>query len=201
MQNKETNPVASKEISKMDLDELRNDIARKQKMGLPFMCASIVIWALIMVVTMLGLPQDKENTLVFCCSCPLMPLAWIIGKALKVNIFDKSNPLNNAGLILTCTQLLYLLIVMWVFNAVPDKMVMVYAMVFGSHLFPFSWLYKSVSYQVYSILMPIAFLCVGCMFSATVVAATALTIESLLVVSLFIEVNKLIHTKGENYGK
>ena len=81
---------------------------------------------------MLDLPQNTENLLVFCCSCPLLPISWAIGKILKVDIFDKSNPLGNVGFLFTCNQFLYLLIVMWVFNAAPDKMVMVYAMVFGA---------------------------------------------------------------------
>ncbi len=117
---------------KMCLDELRNNIAIKQKKGLPFICASIIIWLLILIVILLDLPQNTENLLVFCCSCPLLPISWAIGKILKVDIFDKSNPLGNVGLLFTCNQFLYLLIVMWVFNAVPDKMVMVYAMVFGA---------------------------------------------------------------------
>ena len=91
----------------MNLEDLRNDIALKQKKGLPFICASVVIWLLILIVIMLDLPQDKENFLVFCCSGPLMPISWAISKVLKVDIFDKSNPLGNVGFIFTCNQFLY----------------------------------------------------------------------------------------------
>ena len=49
----------------MNLDELRNDIIVKQKKGLPFICASVVIWLLIVVVTMLELPQMYKNMLIF----------------------------------------------------------------------------------------------------------------------------------------
>lgn len=63
----------------MNLDELRNDIAKKQKKGLPFICASVIIWLLILMVVSLKLPVQKQNILVFCCSCPLMPLAWGVG--------------------------------------------------------------------------------------------------------------------------
>ena len=179
------------DMSKMNLEQLTDHIAKSQKKGLPFMCASLVIWSLILTVTLLGLPQDKENLFVFCCSCPLMPLAWAVGKALKVDVFDKSNPLGNAGLTFTCTQLLYLLIVMWVFSAVPEKMVMVYAMVFGAHLLPFSWLYQSLSYRVFAIVIPVAALAVGCLFSATAVAAVILGLEGLFVISLFNEVREI----------
>lgn len=175
----------------MNLEELRNEITLKQKKGLPFICASVFIWFLILIVVVLDLPQQQENMLVFCCSCPLMPIAWLIGKLLKVDIFEKSNPLGNVGFLFTCNQFLYLLIVMWVFSAVPDKMVMVYAMVFGAHLLPYSWLYKSISYRIFSIIIPIVSLMIGCMFSALFVAATVLMVEILFVIVLFIELHKL----------
>lgn len=174
----------------MNLDDLRNDIAVKQKKGLPFICASVVIWCLILIVVILDLPQQQENMLVFCCSCPLMPIAWLIGKILKTDIFDKSNPLGNVGFLFTCNQFLYLLIVMWVFSAVPDKMVMVYAMVFGAHLLPYSWLYMSISYRVFSIIIPIVSLVIGCMFSAFLVAVTLLIAEIIFVIALFVELHK-----------
>ncbi len=180
----------TRKYDRMNLEELRNEIAFKQKKGLPFICASVVIWLLIFIVTVLDLPQYEENLFVFCCSCPLLPISWIIGKALKVDIFDKSNPLGNVGFLFTCNQFLYLLIVMWAFSAVPDKMVMIYAMVFGAHLLPYSWLYMSVSYRIFSILIPILSLGVGCMFSALSVAGTLLLIETVFVIVLFIEVRK-----------
>ena len=181
----------------MNLEELRNDITIKQKKGLPFICASVVIWLLILIVVLLDLPQEKENLFVFCCSCPLLPISWIIGKILKTDIFEKSNPLGNVGFLFTCNQFLYLLIVMWVFNAVPDKMVMVYAMVFGAHLLPYSWLYKSISYRAFSIIIPIVALVIGCMFSAFLVAVTLLIIEIIFVIALFVELHKFKNTQGE----
>lgn len=174
------------------LENLRDDIATRQKKGLPFICASVAIWALILIVIALDLPQEKENMLVFCCSCPLLPISWIIGKALKVDIFDKSNPLGNLGFLFTLNQLLYLLIVMWVFSAVPDKMVMVYAMVFGAHLLPYSWLYKSLSYRIFSVAIPIISLIIGCILAAYSVAVTMLIIEIIFVIVLIFETQQLI---------
>lgn len=175
-----------------DLETLRNDIVIKQKKGLPFICASVVLWLLILIVIMLDLPQDKENLFVFCCSSPLLPISWMIGKVLKVDIFDKSNPLGNVGFLFTCNQFLYVLIVMWVYSAVPDKMVMVYAMVFGAHLLPYSWLYKSLVYRIFSIVIPIVSLAVGCSFSASSVVVTMLIIEIIFVIALFAEVHMFI---------
>lgn len=175
----------------MNLDELRNDIAKKQKKGFPFICASVTIWFLILMVTLLRLPVWQQNLFVFCCSCPLMPLAWGIGKILRVDIFDKSNELGNLGFLFTLNQLLYLLIVMWVFSAVPDKMVMIYAMVFGAHLLPYSWLYKSISYRIFAIVIPILSLVLGCLYSAFVVAIAMIITEILFAVLLFAELRKL----------
>ena len=175
----------------MNLDKLRIDLAKKQKKGLPFICASVIIWLLILIVISLKIPIQKQNLFVFCCSCVLMPSSWIIGKILHVNIFDKSNPLGNLGFLFTLNQFLYILIVMWVFNAVPDKMVMVYAMVFGAHLLPYSWLYKSISYRVFAIGIPILSLILGCLYSAFAVATAMIIIEVIFVVLLFIEDKKL----------
>ena len=171
----------------MCLDELRSNIAIKQKKGLPFICASIIIWLLILIVILLDLPQNTENLLVFCCSCPLLPISWAIGKILKVDIFDKSNPLGNVGFLFTCNQFLYLLIVMWVFNAVPDKMIMVYAMVFGAHLLPYSWLYKSKSYRIFAVIIPVLALVLGNMFNGFVVSGTLAIVGIIFVISLYNE--------------
>ena len=174
----------------MELEALRNDIAEKQKKGLPFILASVVIWALITVVCSLGLPVLTRNLLVFCCSCPLLPISWAAGKVLKVDIFDKENPLGKLGLLFTMNQMIYLLIVMWVYSAVPEKMVMVHAMVFGAHLLPYSWLYKSKAYMIFSIALPILALAVGLKFSAQVLAIVMTASEILFAVLLFLETRK-----------
>lgn len=171
----------------MSLNELRADIAKKQKKGLPFICASVIIWMLIFLVISLKLPIQQQNILVFCCSCPLLPLAWGVGKILRVNIFDKSNELGNVGFLFTLNQFLYLLIVMWVFQAVPDKMVMVYAMVFGAHLLPYSWLYQSIYYRIFAIAIPVLALTLGCLYSSGVVAIAMIVIEILFAVLLLTE--------------
>lgn len=172
----------------MSLDELRNDLIIKQKKGLPFICASVLIWMLIAVVAMLDININLKNILVFCCSMPMLPLAYLIGKAIKVDIFSKGNPLSDLGLLFTMNQALYLLIVMWVFNAVPDKMIMVYAMVFGAHLLPYSWLYKSKGYLIFSIVIPILSLLLGNLFSGFVVASVFSVIEIIFALILKYEV-------------
>ena len=175
----------------MNLEELRDSIVIEQKKGLPFIMTSVVIWSLITIVSLLDIPVMTGNLLVFCCAAPLLPLSFLIGKILKVDIFSKENPLSRLGLLFTLNQLLYLLIVMWVYRAVPEKMVMVYAMVFGAHLFPYSWLYKSKAYMVFAIAIPILSLILGMMFSGLAVAIALTGIELIFVLILFQELKRI----------
>lgn len=171
----------------MTLDELRDDITIKQKKGLPFIIASVIIWFLISLVLLLDINIEMKNILVFCCSTPLVPISWFIGKKLSVDIFSKENPLGNLGFLFTMNQMLYILIVMWVFNAVPEKMVMVYAMVFGAHLLPYSWLYKSRGYVTFSIFIPILSLILGNLFNGFILPFVLVLVEIVFVITLFYE--------------
>ena len=162
-----------------------------QKKGIPFILTSVIIWALISIVASLDLNIGLKNILVFTCSAPLLPISWLIGKKMGVNIFSKDNPLGDLGFIFTLNQILYLLIVMWVFNAVPEKMIMVYAMVYGAHLLPYSWLYKSKSYMVFSLLITILALIIGNMFGGLAVSISLCLISIIFSFSLWREVKSL----------
>jgi hypothetical protein len=171
----------------MSLKELKKDLIINQKKGLPFIIASVIIWTLITITCLLNIPINTKNIIIFCCSCPLLPISWMIGKLIKVDIFDKSNELSNVGLLFTLNQLLYILIVMWVFSAVPTKMVMVYAMVFGAHLLPYSWLYDSTSYKVFAIIIPILSLIIGCYLNVIYVPIVMIITEIIFVLCLIKE--------------
>lgn len=175
----------------MDLEELRLDCAIKQKKGLHFILASILIWLAVLIVHLTSLPILTKNLLTFCCTAPLLPIAFLISKAIKVDFQNKGSPLTNLGLLFSINQLLYLLIAMWVYPTVPSKMVMVLAMIFGAHLLPYSWLYKSKSYMVLSVVIPILSLIVGCNFEPYILAAMMMVIEILFSISLVIENKKL----------
>lgn len=174
----------------MELNELIKDCARRQKKGLHFILTSILIWAMICAVHLTDMPIDTKNLITFCCSAVLFPMAWMLSKVLKIDFEGKGNPLTKAGILFSINQMLYILIVMWVYAAVPEKMVMVYAMVFGAHLMPFSWLYDSRSYMVFSIVVPILSLIVGLIYPPTVLAALMIVIEAVFSVCLFQECKK-----------
>lgn len=73
-------------------------------------------------------------------------------------------------------------------------MVIVIAIIFGAHLLPFGWLYKSKVYIVAAVLIPVLSLAIGINFDAYIVAAVMLAIEVIFSISLVIE-NKTLYTK------
>lgn len=181
----------------LTLDELRFDSATKQKKGLHFILASVVIWSAVLVVHLTALPILTKNLLTFCFTAPLVPLAFMISKLIKVDFTNKDNPLTSLGVLFSMNQMIYLLIAMWIYNAVPEKMVMVLAMIFGAHLLPYGWLYRSPSYMVLSIAIPIAALIVGVNFPPYLVAGMMIMVEIVFSLLLINEVRNLpVHAKA-----
>lgn len=175
----------------MDLDELRNDCVLKQKKGLHIILASIVIWIAVLGVHLTNLPILTKNLLTFCCTAPLLPLSFIISKIIKVDFQNKGNPLTNLGILFSVNQILYLLIAMWIYPTVPEKMLMVIAIIFGAHLMPYSWLYKSNSYFILSIIIPITALIIGLNFEPFVLAILMIGFEVLFSILLINEIKKI----------
>lgn len=175
----------------MDLEDLRLDCAIKQKKGLHFILASVIIWITVLIVHLTDLPILSKNLITFCCTAPLMPIAFLISKTIKVDFQNKENPLTELGILFSVNQILYLLIAMWIYPTVPEKMLMVIAMIFGAHLLPYGWLYKSKSYMVFSIAIPILALLVGLKFEPYMLAAMMIVIEILFSICLVGENKKL----------
>lgn len=179
--------MKNREMLCLALQELKSDCRKKQKKGLPFILASVPIWLAISGIHISSLPILTKNLYTFCCSAPLVPLAYFISKIIGVDFQNKDNPLSKLGLIFTINQMFYLLIVMWIYAAIPDKMVMVYAMVFGAHLFPYGWLYQSITYYILSIVIPISVLILGLCYTATNVAIFMLIVEVVFCCCLIVE--------------
>ena len=175
----------------MNLEQLKKDCIKKQKKGIHFILASIVIWTMVLMVQLTSFPILTKNLLTFCCTAPLLPISFLISKILKIQIQDKSNPLNNLGILFSANQMIYLLIAMWIYPTLPDKMLMVIAMIFGAHLLPYSWLYKSKTYMIMSVLIPIASLIVGCNSTRLILALMMLVFEIIFTALLIIENRKI----------
>ena len=113
--------------------------------------------------------------------------------ALKIQFQDKSNPLNYLGILFSANQMIYLLIAMWIYPTLPDKMLMVIAMIFGAHLLPYSWLYNSKTYMVLSIIIPILSLIVGLNFANYTLAIMMILIEIIFSVLLSFENKRIVN--------
>jgi hypothetical protein len=189
-------PTRKRGEVKMSLELLRSDVAAKQKKGLHFIIASIFIWTAVLVVQLADLPLLTKNLYTFCCTAPLLPLAFIISKIIKVDFQSKGNPLTNLGILFSVNQMLYLLIAMWVYPTVPQKMLMVIAMIFGAHLLPYGWLYKSKTYMVLSVLITVAALFVGLNFEPYILAIMMIVIEIMFSTVLWLETKVVL--RGES---
>ena len=174
-------------MDKQSLERTKMACARGQKRGLHFIMASVIIWTLVFIVHLTQLPILTKNLLTFCCTCPLMPLAWLLSKPLGITFSDKENALSPLGIIFSVAQIPYLLIVMWVYAAVPDKMVMALAMVFGAHLLPFGWLYNSKVYYVMTGIITIGALIIGLMFPPHILALCMVAVEIVFCLLLHLE--------------
>ena len=117
----------------------------------------------------------------------VLPISFLISKLLKIDFQNKTNPLTDLGIVFSANQILYLLIAMWIYPTIPEKMVMVVAIIFGAHLLPYSWLYKSKAYLVFSIIIPFIALLVGLTLSPAFLSMVMVIIELLFCVTLFIE--------------
>ena len=148
----------------MELNELHKDCSRRQKKGLHFILASVVIWALLLAVHLTHLTIEQKNLITFCCSAVLFPLAWGLSKALNIDFKGEGNPLTKAGILFSVNQILYILIAMWVFAAVPDKM---------------------------SIVIPILSLVIGLMLPPFVLAGVMMLVEAVFSLLLYRECKSL----------
>lgn len=179
--------MENKENMLSALRELRKDVAKKQKKGLHFIVASVFLWMAITYIHTSSIPVTAQNLYTFFCSALLVPLAYFISKIIGVDFQNKDNPLSNLGLLFTINQILYILISMWVYAAVPNKFLMVYAMIFGAHLLPYGWLYQSMTYYVVSVIISIAVLMLGLYCSAIAVAVFMIIVEVVFCCCLIIE--------------
>ncbi|MFJ7666865.1 DUF7010 family protein [Lysinibacillus sp. NPDC097195] len=138
------------------LQVLLNDIAHKQKKGLPFIMASIFIWGVITTITMLPLDLMIKNIGVLSCGALLFPVSIGCAKILKVDLFYKENPLINGLLIATNNQILYLIICILLLIKAPMWVLPAYAIIYGAHLLPYSFFYQSKNYRYSSIFICLA---------------------------------------------
>jgi len=172
--------------------ELKTEAMILQKKGLPFMMASVVIWTAVTIVRTLPVDIMTKNLYTFYCPGLLIPCVVVFSLMIGARPFSKrKNPFNKLGLLNTMNQMLYLLIVMWAFNQKPEAMLMLFAMVFGAHLLPFSWLYESKTYLVMSLVTTIGSMLISIFAPELYVGIFMIVCQIVMSVLLLIECKKL----------
>lgn len=138
------------------LTTLLEDVAAKQKKGLPFVTASICIWGIISLLTLLPLSLMTKNILTLSCGALVFPVSMLWAKVYDVDLFYKDNPLVNGLLIATNNQVLYLIICVFLVIKAPALVLPAYAVIYGAHLLPYSFFYQSKGYRMVSLLICLA---------------------------------------------
>ena len=179
-----------------DYRKMKTEAMILQKKGAPFMMASVVIWTLVTITRMLPVDLMTKNLYTFYCPCMLLPCVFLFSKLTGAHVFkNRNNPFNKLGFLNTANQMLYLLIVMWAFNQKPDAMLMLFAMVFGAHLLPFSWLYDSKTYLVMSLVTTFGSMLISIFASEIYVGLFMIVCQIVMSVLLLIECRKLDHAQ------
>ena len=183
---------AKSEAFSTNYGELKTEAMKLQKKGLPFMLTSVVIWTAVTIVRTLPVDIMTKNLYTFYCTSFLLPGAVIFSLITGAKIFAKrQNPFNKLGMLNTMNQMLYLLIVMWSFSQKPDAMLMLFAMVFGAHLLPFSWLYESKTYLVMSLVTTIGSMLISIFLPEVYVGIFMIFCQIVMSALLLIECKKL----------
>ena len=114
---------------KKEIDELRLDCALKQKRGLHIILTSIIIWLAISIIHFSSIPILTKNLFTFVCAAILLTLSYFISKLINVDFQNKANPLTELGILFSVNPVLYLLIAMWIYPTIPEKMLMILAII------------------------------------------------------------------------
>ena len=83
----------------MELNDLRLDLARRQKKGLHFILASVFIWTLILIAQLVDASLWQQNMLIFVASAALIPFSLLASRLIHVDFQIKDNPLAGLALL------------------------------------------------------------------------------------------------------
>ena len=133
-----------------ELDKQRKLLSIESKNGIDFTFAATIVWGFIAFIWTLNAEPYDKSILVFIIGGLMLPLALTFSKVFKTRWKVKDCPLQPLGLWLNLAQLLYFPFLVFVLIKMPSYFIMTYAIITGAHLFPYSWLYSTNWYAVFS---------------------------------------------------
>lgn len=158
------------------LQKIKLELAVKAKKGADFILAASVIWFAIAYIWSLQATSYNKSVLVFMVGALLLPLAYVFSKLLKTQWKVARNPLQSLGLWLNFAQLFYFPFLVFILLTLPDYFVMVYAIITGAHLFPYTWFYDDNTYAIMA----------GIISAASLIMGLNLPIEELFYIPFYI---------------
>ncbi len=148
-------------VTKENFDKLRIELSVKSKNGLDFTFSAAIVWLLIAYIWILSYRAYDKSVLTFIVGSLLLPLAFLLSKVFKTTWTNKDNPLQPLGLWLNFAQLFYFPFLIFTLLKMPEYFIMVYAIITGAHLFPYSWFYKTNLFVIFAGVIAIGALILG----------------------------------------
>ena len=145
----------------MKMDRLRDECSIKGKNGIAFLLAATILWLCFVIVYLQPFDLRFKNVIVLMMTALLFPLSWGISMMIKAEWLQKKHPFSELGLILNYAQLAYLPLVIWAFLQMPEKMIAMFAVITGAHLFPYGWFYRARGYYVMAFVIAISMMMMG----------------------------------------
>jgi hypothetical protein len=166
----------------MDLHSMKQDLALRNKNGLPFLLSGMVVWTLITAAFLLPIELRFQNIALLALTGILFPLAIGLAALLKADWKSEGNPLGSLGLVFNVAQFAYFPLVFWAFGSQPEAMVFVFAVITGAHFLPYGWLYDTRAFYLMAPVMAVAATIIGSAAAPDSLWAVPLTILVLLAV-------------------
>jgi hypothetical protein len=148
-------------MTKETFDKLRLELSIKSKNGLEFTLAAGIIWLLIAFLWSKHYDAHSKSILTFIIGSIMLPLAFLFSKLFKTTWAIKNNPLQPLGLWLNFAQLFYFPFLIFTLLKMPGYFIMVYAIITGAHIFPYSWFYKTSLHAIFAGIIVIVVLFLG----------------------------------------
>ena len=92
-------------MNKQDLKKLKLELAINAKSGIDFILSAAIVWTIIAYIWTLPKELFTKSIWTFYVGMFMLPLAYLLSKALKTTWTTKTNPLQPLGMWLNFAQL------------------------------------------------------------------------------------------------
>jgi hypothetical protein len=142
-------------MNKDTIDELRSDLSKKMKNGILFIIGGSVSWFAMMFIWFFNKDIFMNNIFSVIVGGMVSTFAYFLSKFTKIPISVPENHLGILGLILNLSSLFYIPFNFLLLFFVPEYLIISLATITGAHFFGYFWLYKTIWYAVFAVIIVI----------------------------------------------